>query len=207
MWHSHATAVMKDHIDGHSIADLISVVSTEVPISTESALSMEANTVGEQIKHAAFQIKNLYGGEMYFLAGKKGVKSFKSAEPKIRPEDIAHIVFQCNIDANEIDARIKQEILPIKFSLKLPQAMYNLSTTEVTSLSMPVSGKRPQQSAGLNRLLEDSETLRKNLDGSFRNFEGTKVKQERKGQGRQQQELQLPHRNTKDAATSQIWHR
>ena len=41
---SHAT-VMKDHIDGHSIADLVSVVSTEVPISTESALSMEANTV------------------------------------------------------------------------------------------------------------------------------------------------------------------
>jgi hypothetical protein len=108
MWHSHATAVMKDHIDGHSIADLISVVSTEVPISTESALSMEANTVGEQIKHAAFQIKNLYGGEMYFLtSGRKKVKGFKSAKPEDRPEDIAHFVFHGHIDANGIDARIK----------------------------------------------------------------------------------------------------
>ena len=53
---------------------------------------------------------------MYFLnsTGKK-VKSFKSAEPKDRPEDIAHIVLQCNIDANGIEVRIKQEILPRLF--------------------------------------------------------------------------------------------
>jgi hypothetical protein len=48
--------------------------------------------------------------------------------------------------------------------------MYNSSTEEVTSLSRPVSGRKPPQS-GLTRLLGDSETLRKNLDGSFRHVE------------------------------------
>ena len=103
----HLATVMKDHIDGHSIADLVSAVSTEMPISTKSSL-MEANTAGEQIKNAAFQIENLYGGEMYFLtSGGKKVKGFKSAKPEDRPEDIAHFVFHGHIDANGIDARIK----------------------------------------------------------------------------------------------------
>jgi hypothetical protein len=121
---SRLVSTLKSHNAVHSCADLMAVISDELPISTASATS-EASTVCDSIFTAAFRVPNLTPCVFYDDLGNI-VRSQITFEPATRPANITFVNFSCKINGKSFDARIQQPEFGFNFSLRLPQTEMNV---------------------------------------------------------------------------------
>ena len=104
---------MRSHVDNLTIPDLVTVVSTEIPLNTTTSF-MEADVVNKDIFTRVFDVINLSG--ISFLNGAGGItKTPASAADKDRTKDLTFIRLSCTINAHILDARILQEPLYLSF--------------------------------------------------------------------------------------------
>jgi len=122
------------------MADLVTVVVNELPISTKSAME-GAEATGERLKKDLFVIENLEGSHFMDSKGKK--KAITSDKLEDRPEDLTYFAFLCNVEPKEMDEMILQEHLAVNFSLKLPLSIYDNDTdTIVENIGKCSQGKQ-----------------------------------------------------------------
>ena len=163
---NHLSKAMRGQMQNYTMADLVTVVANELPISTESAME-EAEATGEMLKKEVFMVENLEG--YHFLDSKGKTKTVVSDKLKDRPADISYFTFLCNVNPKVIDKRILQDHLSISFSLKLPLSIYDTTTKSIVESIGKRSGKKDRSGAtGLSKLVgatveETFESLQKDL--------------------------------------------
>lgn len=110
---------LRTHSSVHSCADLMAVISDELPISTASATD-EASTICNSMYDEAFNIQNLKPCAFFDDLGNR-VQQSVTFEAAIRPANLTFVNFSCTIDGSNIDPRIKQTPFDFNYSLRLPQ--------------------------------------------------------------------------------------
>ena len=131
----------------YPIADLMTLVTNEMPISTDNAFA-EAEEVAQAVRKEIFNVNNLEGHSFMnsFGAMMKGIHSYNVDQ---RPADLTYMGFCCDIDGKDrVDERIMQNAQSFLFSLKFPQMTYDTSTKTVSGTGLPEHGIKT------NRLLD-----------------------------------------------------
>ena len=90
------SSTIRGQIDIQNTADLISVVSQEIPINVTTAF-MELIRVKEKIMASTTDISNLTGLAFLYSDGKKA-KNLSSCDLKDRASDLAYIRLSCTLD-------------------------------------------------------------------------------------------------------------
>jgi len=150
---NHLSKAIRGQLKSYTLADLVTVVANELPISTESAME-EAEAAGAKLRKEFFDVRNLEGS--HFLDSKGKQKVVTSEEFSKRPEDLSYFVFLVNVDPTVVDTRIIQESLSTGFSLKLPLSVYDVTTDTV----IEELGKRRidrNGTTGLNKLIGSAD--------------------------------------------------
>ena len=129
------SSTIRGQIDVQNTADLISVISQEIPIDVTTAF-MESTRVKEKIIGSMTDISNLSGLAFLHSDGKKA-KNLTSCDVKDRVADLAYIHLICTLDGKETDARVCQAPIDFQYCLKLPQSLYDPSTRKIVPLSSP----------------------------------------------------------------------
>ena len=102
-------STMRNHMDNLSIPDLITSVSTEIPLDITTSF-VEAELVKSEILSRIYNVSNLLG--LSFLTSNGSLaKTPASIDNKDRTKDLAYIRLSCTIDAHDLDKRILQELL------------------------------------------------------------------------------------------------
>ena len=125
---NHFATTMKGMTNIHHVADLVTTVANEMPISTEAAME-EAESAGQLLRREFFNIRNLDGS--HFLTGKGKRMDPTSDSLKDRPVDLMYFAFVCSINPKKLDARMEQDPFDINFCLKLPQSVYDVKNDRV----------------------------------------------------------------------------
>ena len=117
--------------DDHTVADLISLISGELPQDTGSAFQ-EAQSAAQAIVAKATLISNLEPTAFLTSTGKTvGVEDATDLEN--RPEDITYLRFNFFMNGESIDHRVKNvNPLSVYFYLKLPQYIYDVEAKTAT---------------------------------------------------------------------------
>jgi len=149
---THLAKAIKSQMKNYTMADLVTVVANEMPISTESAME-EAEGAGERLRKEIFCVDNLEG--QHFLDSKGKQKDVTSEELSLRPGDLSYFAFLCNVNPKEVDKRIVQEQLSISFSLKLPLSLYDTSKDMVVEELWKRSSRKADRkgAVGLGKLI------------------------------------------------------
>ena len=110
----------------HTVADLISMVSNELPQDTSAAFQ-EAQFVAQMVMDNVLIVGNLE--PIAFLSSTGKVANIEDAiNLKNRPDDISFLRFNCVVDGAAMDSRvITVKPLSFQFSLKLPQYIYDVT--------------------------------------------------------------------------------
>ena len=109
---------MRGHIDTLSIPDLVTAVSTEIPIDSMTAY-VEVSNINKLVTSDVSCVSNFPG--MAFLYSTGGAtKSPASIKIRDSPKDLAFIRLSCTIDASTMDDMIQQDPLYLSFLLKIP---------------------------------------------------------------------------------------
>ena len=128
--------------DSHTVADIVSMVSNEIPINSGTAYQ-EAQSVSKLIVDSV--LNPVFLDPLAFLtsAGNEA-KILDPMDLKTRPLDITYVRFRCTMNGSSVDVRIiNVPDLNFHFCLQLPQHSYD-DTTGVVQLidsapSIPVS--------------------------------------------------------------------
>ena len=151
---NHLAKVMKGQVKNYNLADLVTVVANELPISTESAVE-EAESAGEKLRQEFFDIRNLDG--CYFMTSKGSKKSVKSEKLQDRPHDLTYFAFLCIVDPKLADSRMTHANLATSFSLRLPQSIYDKDSDKVIEKIEERSVRKTRDDAtGLDKLVGDN---------------------------------------------------
>ena len=129
---------MASLLDTHDVADLISLVSQELPVSTNVAFQ-EAQTEANKIMVSVFDIDNLTASA--FINSHGGVVKLNSDTLKDRPEGIKYFCFGCQIYPAVEDKRVTQAPHAIQFCLKLPQHVYHVTDGRIVKANSPKKKK------------------------------------------------------------------
>ena len=122
----------------YPIADLITSVTDEMPISTDSTFA-EAEEVAQAVHKEIFNVHNLEGHS--FMIHFYDIHQC--------PAGLTYMGFRCDVDGKDrVDERIMQNAQSFLFSLKFPQMTYNTSTKTVSGTGLPERGIKT------NRLLD-----------------------------------------------------
>jgi len=141
------------------MADLVTIVANELPISTESAME-EVKATGESLKKELFMIENLEGS--HFMDSKGKTKAVSLDKLEDRSEDLTYFAFMCNVEPQDVDERILQERLAVNFSLKLPLSIYDVDEDKIVETLGKCSHRKSRSRAkGLDKLVgnKDEEKL------------------------------------------------
>ena len=149
---NHLEKAMRGQLANYTMADLLTVVANELPISTESAME-EAQATGEKLKRELFMVENLEG--QHFMDSKGKIKPVSSDKLDERPEDLTYFAFMCTVEPQDVDERILQERLAVNFSLKLPLSIYDTDEDKIIeTLGKRSSHKKSRNGAkGLDKLV------------------------------------------------------
>jgi len=120
--------------DTHEVADLVALISQELPIATNVAFQ-EAHTESVAIMKSAFDIRNLSAAAFINNAG--FVIKLQSEDLDVRPEGIGYFRFHCDLDPAANDKRVLQPAFNFQFSLKLPQHVYHVNDKRVEVVGTP----------------------------------------------------------------------
>ena len=132
---------VSNSVDANSVADVISLVSTELPIDT-SAAYQEAQSASKGILDSVLKISNL---EPLAFSNSTGatMSMINFSDLEKRPADITFVKFRCNMNVATVDSRVvSAPKLSFIFCLKLPLYEYDSLTKIVTRLdtsSVPAS--------------------------------------------------------------------
>jgi hypothetical protein len=141
------TRVVFSLADTHEVADLVALISQELPIATNVAFQ-EAHTESVAIMKSAFDIRNLSAAAFINNAG--FVIKLQSEDLDDRPEGIGYFRFHCDLDPAVNDKRVMQPAFNFQFSLKLPQHVYHVSDKRVEVVGTP----RKPVTSGIGGLFE-----------------------------------------------------
>ena len=95
---------MRVHMDTLSIPDLVTVVSTEIPIDSTIAY-VEASDINKLVTSSVSCVSNLTGIVLLNSTG-GATKAPALIQNKDRPKDLAFIRLSCTINASTMDNRI-----------------------------------------------------------------------------------------------------
>ena len=146
-------------VDAHSVADVVSLVSNELPIDT-SASFQEAQAAAKTIINSVLNPNFLEPVAFLNSVGSE-VKIGDPTDLSTRPVDITYIRFRCHMHASSVDDRVvNAPELSFNFSLKLPQHTYNASTNTVTKISTPqaISPSKSNLARSLSSCFDASST-------------------------------------------------
>ena len=100
-------------MDNLAIPDLITVVSTELPLDTATSFT-EAEVMKRNIMSRIYDVTNLCG--VLFLTSTSGqAKTPVSIDNKDHTKEMDFIRISCTIDTHDIDKRVHQEPLCLDF--------------------------------------------------------------------------------------------
>jgi len=119
-------AVIETQKGSHSIADLITAVSKEIPINTGNAYA-EAMKVKQKVMQQIFDVRYLRG--MDFLPTQGIPKLLTSILTAKRPADLAYFRFTVTLDGKDVDAEVTKDAVTLQFCLKLPQTFFGDGAT------------------------------------------------------------------------------
>ena len=122
-------------MDTLSISDLVTTVSSKIPVNSTTAY-VEASEVKKLIIGSVSCVSNL-SGMVFINSTGATAKVLTSLLNKDRPKDLAYTRLACNIDASVIDNRIKQDPLYLSVCLKLLQSSFDSSIEVVTLIDTP----------------------------------------------------------------------
>ena len=128
---SRFVTALRGQLTSHSVSDLISAISTHLPIETTAAYE-EAMSVESKINKSATDID--YLEPVCFLDSKGHQLTMTGSDIEDRPADICYVQLTCTIDGSKIDPRIKQPQFSFDYCLKLPRSSRDPSTGEITLL-------------------------------------------------------------------------
>jgi len=157
---NHLEKAMRGQLMNYTMADLVTIVANELPISTDESAMEEAEATGEKLKKELFMVENLEGS--HFMGSKGKTKSVSSDKLEDRPEDLTYFAFMCNVEPQDVDERILQERLAVNFSLKPPLSIYNVDGDKIIETLGKRSHKKSRSGAkGLEKLvgMKDEEKL------------------------------------------------
>ena len=95
---------MHSLVYSHSVADIISLVSNEIPLDT-GADYQESQSVSKAIIDDIISVNNLEPLE-FLTAGSKLVHIADGGDLESRPENVAYVRFRCNMDGVTVDKRV-----------------------------------------------------------------------------------------------------
>ena len=113
-------AVLRAQSSSHSIADLISALTGELPINAGNAYA-EALSVRELVIRQRLSVNHLEGVE--FIDGDGDAIVVKEADVSKRPADMRYFRFNCTMNGSFADSSVHQDNLTVQFSLRLPQTV------------------------------------------------------------------------------------
>ena len=120
-------------VEAHSVADVTSLVSNELPIDTGAAFQ-ESTSAAKLIVDSILSIGFL-DPVAWLTSGGNDIKIPDPADLSVRPADISYIRFRCQMNSSSVDARIStMPDLSFYFCLKLPQSTYNSANGTVTAI-------------------------------------------------------------------------
>ena len=128
-------STLRGQADIHSVSDLLSLASLEIPIDTTSAY-MEATRIKDSVVSSMTDILNLTGLAFIQSNGNQ-IQNLASSKLEDRKKDMAFIKLGCCIDGKAVDTRIDQPAIDIQYCLKLPQSSYNKITGKLVTLATP----------------------------------------------------------------------
>ena len=118
-------------VEAHSVADVIFLVSSEIPIDTGSSFQ-ESQRTAKLIVNSVLSIDFL-DHVVWLKLGGNEVKISDPTDLKLRPVDIQYIRFRCQMHCSSVDAKvIAVPELSFYFCLKLPQFTYDDAYDEST---------------------------------------------------------------------------
>ena len=123
-------------VDAHSVADVISLVSNELPLDTGAAFQ-EAERAVKLIVESTLSVNHLE--RLVSLTSKnKVVRVNKADNLKSRPEAISFFMFRCTMDSKSQDSRVTTvPELSFQLCLKLPGHVYDVAGDSITPLRSP----------------------------------------------------------------------
>ena len=92
-------------VDAHSVADVISLVSTELHIDTSTAYQ-ESQSASKNILDAVLNINNLEPVSFLTSTGAT-VSMLDFTDIEKLPTDVTFVKFRCNMDVATLDKRVK----------------------------------------------------------------------------------------------------
>ena len=125
-------------VDAHSVADVISLVSSELPIDT-SAAYQESQSASKDILDEILNVNNLEPVSFLTSDG-KAVSMMDFPDLEKRPTDVTFVKFRCNMDVTALDKRVQSiPRMSFIFCLKLPVYEYDSTAKTATRIDTPPS--------------------------------------------------------------------
>ena len=125
--------------DAHSVADVTSLVLTELPMNTGASIQA-TQSAAKRVMGCLTNIKFL--GPIGFInSTNKALQISDPLDLEKRPGDISFFRFCCTMDAASVDTRITHEgTLSFHFCLQFPQHVYDVNTNTISDATLtPVS--------------------------------------------------------------------
>ena len=124
---------IRGQIQSHSISDLVTAVTSQLPTDTNAALE-EALSVQDKIQASATCLDFLQPVGFLNAQGKP-MEPPKSMEPSDRPAGISYVHLSCTLHGNKVDHRVTQPPFSFDFCLKLRQSRRDNSTGVITDIN------------------------------------------------------------------------
>ena len=118
-----------------SIPDLITLVSTKIPLDTTTSLA-EADAIKMKFLSCIYDATNI-SGVSFLTSGRDQVKTPASIDDKDRTKNLVFIWLSCTIDAHNLGSIVFQEVLCLYFCLKLLQFAYDPSSGSIIVIYTP----------------------------------------------------------------------
>ena len=150
------SSTIRGQMESYSSADLISVISQELPVDVTTAF-MESMKIKDTMVSSMTNIDTLSGISFLHGNGQKS-KSLASGEAKDRIEDLCYIKLSCYLDGSTVDKRISQPGIDLQFCLKLPQSSYDPNTGDIISLATPGTPAKPSPHSPKTKLVFDADS-------------------------------------------------
>ena len=120
----------------HSVADLISLVSTELPLDTTAAYQ-EAQSASKDVLDSLIKIDHLEPLAFLNSSG-ASVSMTDFSDLEKRPSDVSYVRFRCSANGHLIDSRlVTSPDLSFSFCLKLPMYEYDDASKTASLVAHP----------------------------------------------------------------------
>ena len=123
--------------ESHTVADIISLVSQELPLDTGA--SYQASEAAAKSVIANVCKINILEPLCFLSSSGRTLAITDPDDLDARPDDITYLRVRCNLDGKVVDKRVNRaEPISFQFCLKLPQYLYDTNTKNVSPIA-PIS--------------------------------------------------------------------